>query len=128
MCKHSEEIGPELLERGIPTVQRQVSNRNCWVLQFADLRQKHCILAGGSGTYSNLIAHNDIPFSTYHNCLIQIICTPPQTRRNLGTCNFCRIITTLRDDKLVAMDDNMTDSIVFKQFVSVDKCTLETVT
>ena len=66
--------------------------------KFADFQPKHCILAGASGTHSvcvctihqnvklmmlgvklsELIAQNDIPLSTYHNCLAQMICNPPQ--------------------------------------------------
>ena len=116
--------------------------------KFADLRPKHCILAGASGTHSvcvctihqnvklmilsvklsDLTAHNDIPLSTYHSCLAQMVCNPPQPGCYLGTCDLCPGTTRLRDDLLTALDDNMIDSVVFKQWVSVDRSTLETVT
>ena len=116
--------------------------------KFADLRPKHCILAGASGTHSvcvctihqnvklmmlgvklsDLTAHSDTPLSTYHSCLAQMICNPPQPGCYLGTCDFCPGITRLRDDLLTIMEDNMIDSVVFKQWVSVDRSTLETVT
>ena len=77
---------------------------------------------------SDLTAHNDTPLSTYHNCLAQMICNPPQPGCYLSTCDFCPGITRLRDDLLAIMEDNMIDSVVFKQWVSVDRSTLETVT
>ena len=76
----------------------------------------------------DLTAHNDIPLSTYHNRLAQMVCIPPQPRWYLGTCDLCPGTITLRDDLLTAMDNNVTDSIVFKQWVSVGRSTLETVT
>ena len=75
---------------------------------------------------SELTAQNDIPLSTYHNCLAQMICNPPQPGCYLGTCDFCPGITRLRDDLLAIMEDNMIDTVFFKQWVSVDR--LETVT
>ena len=52
----------------------------------------------------------------------------PPTRWYLGTCDLCPGTITLRDDLLTAMDNNMTDSIVFKQWDSVGRSALETVT
>ena len=115
--------------------------------KFADLRPKHCILAWASGTHSvcvctihqnvklmmlgvklsELTAQNDIPLSTYHNCLAQMICNPPQPGCHLGTCDFCPGITRLRDELLAIMED-MINTVVFKQLASVDRSTLETVT
>ena len=109
--------------------------------KFADLRPKHCILAGASGTHSvcvctihqnvklmmlgvklsDLTAHSDTPLSTYHSCLAQMICNPPQPGCYLGTCDFCPGITRLRDDLLTIMEDNMIDSVVFKHgFLLID--------
>ena len=66
--------------------------------KFAELRPKHCVLAGASGTHSvcvctihqnvklmkvggkiaEMTAHEDIPFKTYSDCLSHIICNPPR--------------------------------------------------
>ncbi len=65
--------------------------------KFAELRPKHCVLAGASGTHSvcvciihqnvklmmlgaklpNLTAHSELPLSSYRHCLAQMICNPP---------------------------------------------------
>ena len=57
-----------------------------------------------------------------------MVCNPPQPGCYLGTCHLCPGTTRLRDDLLTALDDNMIDSVVFKQWISVDRSTLETVT
>ena len=115
--------------------------------KFAELRPKHCILAGASGTHlvcvctihqnvklmmlgvklPYLTAQSDIPLSTYHNCLAQIICNPPLPACYLGACISCPGITKLKNDLMAIMYDNMIDNVVFKQWVSVDRSTLETV-
>ena len=66
--------------------------------KFADLRPKHCILAGASGTHTvcvctihqnvklmmiggkiaELSAYDDVPLKEYNHCLAKIICNPPQ--------------------------------------------------
>lgn len=63
----------------------------------------------------------------YHHCLAQIICNPPLPRCYLGTCKYCPGISSLQDDLTILLDDNMIDTITFKQWVSVDRSTLETV-
>ena len=55
-----------------------------------------------------------------------MICNPPQPGCYLGTCEFCPGTTKLTDDIAAIMDDNMVNNIVFKQWVSVDRSTLET--
>ena len=114
--------------------------------KFADLRPKHCILAGASGTHAvcvctihqnvklmmmggkiaGLTADDSIPLTTYDTCLAQIICNPPQPQCYLNTCSFCPGISHLKDRLRALMDDNLVDSIIYKQWVSVDRCTLET--
>ena len=97
--------------------------------KFADSRPKHCILAGASGTdsvcvctihqnvklmmlsvkVSDLTTHNNIPLSTYHHFLAQMVCNPPQPECYLGTFDLCPTTTRLRDDLLTAVDDNLID-------------------
>ena len=63
--------------------------------KFAELRPKHCVLAGASGTHSvcvctihqklmllganihHLTIQDDVPLKKYNHCLATIICNPP---------------------------------------------------
>ena len=114
--------------------------------KFAELRPKQCVLAGASGTHTvcvctihqnvklmmlgaklpQLTAHKSLPLLSYRHCLAQIICNPPQPGCYLGTCASCPGMSKFTDDLVTLMDDNMIDDIVFKQWVSVDRSTLET--
>ena len=115
--------------------------------KFAELRPKHCILAGASGTYAvcvctihqnvklmmlggkiaDLTANEDTPLKSYDHCLAQIICNPPQPDCYLGTCCSCPRISGLKQCFNSLMDDSLIDSVVYKQWVSVDRSTLETI-
>ena len=116
--------------------------------KFADLRPKHCILAGASGTHTvcvctihqnvklmmiggkiaELSVHDDIPLREYNHCLAKIICNPPQPDCYFKNCNSCPGVTGLKDHLYVLMDENMIDTIQYKQWVSTDRSTLETIT
>ena len=83
--------------------------------KFADVRPKHCVLAGASGTHSvcvctihqnvklmmvggkiaSLTVNDSIPLTTYDHCLAQIICNPPQPKCYLNTCTSCPSIAHL---------------------------------
>ena len=115
--------------------------------KFADLRPKHCILAGASGTHTvcvctihqnvklmmiggkiaELSAHDDIPLKEYNHCLAKIICNPPQPDCYFKNCNSCPGVTGLKDHIYALMDENMIDTIQYKQWVSTDRSTLETI-
>ena len=75
---------------------------------------------------SDLTSQSDIPLSTYHNCLVQIY-NPPLPECYLGACSSFPGITRLKDEITAIMDDNMIDNVVFKEWVSVDRSTLETI-
>ncbi len=95
--------------------------------KFADLRPKHCVLAGGSGTHSVCVCTihqnvklmmigvklSDLP--TYHHCLAKILCNPPLPMCYLGDCKFCPGIITLKDDLIISLDESLIDNVVFKQ-------------
>ena len=115
--------------------------------KFAELRSKHCILAGVSGTHAvcictihqnvklmmqdakigELTASDDVPLATYQHCLARIICNPPQPVCYLNKCDACPGISVVKETLTHSMDANLIDSIVYKQWVSVDRCTLETI-
>ncbi len=115
---------------------------------FAELRPQHCILAGASGTHavcvctihqniklmfsgarlSEIMMPEGVTLSTYHHCLVSILCNPPLPTCYLGECTTCPGISKLRDDLITLLDENLVDNITFKQWVSVDRSTLETYT
>ena len=116
--------------------------------KFAELRPPHCVLAGASGTpsvcvctihqnvklmflgarLSEVIAPESISLPTYHHCLAKILCNPPLPTCYLGECAFCPGMSKFRDDLTTLLDENLIDNITFKQWVSVDRSTLETYT
>ena len=70
--------------------------------KFAELRPKHCILAGASGTHSVCVCtiHQNVKLmllgvriheldsasSTYHHLLAKVVCNPPHPNCYLGDC------------------------------------------
>ena len=65
---------------------------------------------------------------TYHHALAKILCNPPLPTCYLGECTACPGISKLRDGLTTLLDENLIDNLTFKQWVSVDRCTLETYT
>ena len=80
------------------------------------------------GKIAELSAYDDIPLKEYSHCLAKIICNPPQPDCYLQNCNSCPGITGLKEYLYALMDDNMIDTIQYKQWVSTDRSTLETIT
>lgn len=64
----------------------------------------------------------DILICLCHSCLAQIIRNPPLPGCYLGNRNSCLGIARLKED-----DNNMIVNVVFNQWVSVDRSTLERV-
>ena len=115
--------------------------------KFAELRPKHCVLAGASGTHAvcvctihqnvklmmlggkiaDLTANDDIPLKSYDHCLAQMVCNPSQPACYLGTCGSCPGISGLKERLNSLMDDSLIDSVVYRQWVSADRSTLETI-
>ena len=116
--------------------------------KFAELRPPHCVLAGASGTHtvcvctihqnvklmflgaklSEITAPESIFLPTYKHCLAKIICNPPLPTCYLGECSSCPGITKFKNDLTTLLDENLIDDITFKQWISVDRTTLETYT
>ena len=113
--------------------------------KFADLRPKHCVLAGASGTHDvcvctihqnvklmmvggkiPAIVLNSVPLKTYDHCFAQIICNPPSPSCYLGDCSSCPGIDQFKEQLMNAVDDNLIDIITYKEWASVDRSTLET--
>ena len=112
--------------------------------KFAELRPRHCVLAGASGTHSvcvctihqnvklmmqsikELTTSNGTSLQTYQHCISQAICNPPLPSCYLGTCNSCPGFAALEEVLHSMLDDNVIDYVTFKQWVSVDRSTLDT--
>ena len=111
--------------------------------KFAELRPRHCVLAGASGTHSVCVCtiHQNVKLmvqgvklshlsgsslTNYHHCLAQTLCNPPSPSCYLDNCDACPGMDKLRDTLIALLDEKMIDNVVFKQWVSVDRSTLET--
>ena len=116
--------------------------------KFADLRPKHCVLAGASGTHSVCVCtiyqnvklmmlgariqdltstkFNGPVFKTYNHCIAQVICNPSLPECYLHTCKHCPGIDALKESLLAVLDDNIIDSVPYKQWTTTDRSTLET--
>ena len=79
------------------------------------------------GRIAALTAEDNIPLKTYNHCLAQNICNPPQPACYLSACTPCPGISELKERLRSLTDDNLVDNIVHKQWVSVDRSTLETI-
>ena len=85
--------------------------------KFAELRPRHCVLAGASGTHSvcvctihqnmklmmqniklgNLTTSDGISLQTYQHCISQAICNPPLPSCYFGTCKSCPGFASLEE-------------------------------
>ena len=74
-----------------------------------------------------LTADDHLPLITYHNAIAQMICNPAQPACYLSNCNKCPGVSAIKDRLLEHMDNKLIDTVTFQQWVSVDRCKLETV-
>ena len=116
------------------TSKRSILSSTLGFRKFAELRPKHCILAGASGTHSvcvctihqnvklmllgaqlhELTSANDIiPLSTYHHCLARMICNCPLPDGYLGECEVCPGTDPLTQDLYSMFDEHMIDTITY---------------
>ncbi len=113
--------------------------------KFAELRPKHCVLAGASGTHSVCVCtiHQNVKLmlkglkineatsrglTNYHTCLAIMMCNPPLPTCCLGECDYCPGIEKLSESLIALLDENLIDNITYKQWTAVTRSTLETMT
>lgn len=116
--------------------------------KFAELRPKNCVLAGGSGTHvvcvctyhqnvklmiegcrlKALLKNQNKPQLSYKDILAKIMCDPPTVKCHLNDCENCPGTENLADFMIDLFDEEMIDSVTYKQWVSVDRCSFETFT
>lgn len=114
--------------------------------KFASLRPKNCVLAGASGTHTVCVCtlhQNPILmleacktnfgktnsaelFSDYHSLLNKIICTDPSNKCYFNECSNCPGVEKLKQQLKTIFDSCCVEQVIFKQWVSTDRCTLET--
>ena len=109
-----------------------------WVFKICRTSAKALHLAGASGTHSVCVCTvhqnvklmmfemrlSDLP--TYHHCLAKIMCNPPLPKCYLGECDVCPGIVKFKEELITLLDENDVEQIVYKQWVSTDRSTLET--
>ena len=106
--------------------------------KFAELRPKHCVLAGASGTHSVCVCtiHQNVKLMilelrladlpSYKHALAKIMCNPPSPHCYFGECDACPKTEKLREYLTTSLEENDRDQITYKQWVSTDRSTLET--
>lgn len=117
--------------------------------KFCQLRPKNCILAGGSGTHTVCVCttHQNVklmmssigfssiswdgdssPLKSYHSCLAKIMCNPPSQECWMNECKQCPGVEPLHDALVNQFEDNLVDEVTYKQWITVDRCTMESIT
>lgn len=116
--------------------------------KFAELRPKNCVLAGGSGTHSVCVCTThqntklmivggklkDIPIDgetnlgDYKICLSLIMCSEATSKCQLNVCENCPGIENIKQKLINHFEEDMIENITYKQWISVDRCSFETVT
>ena len=76
----------------------------------------------------DLSASDGTSLKTYHHCISLVICNLPLPECYLGACNSCPGISTLKKLLMAVLDENVIDSVTYKQWITVDRSTLDTVT
>lgn len=114
--------------------------------KFASLRPKNCVLAGASGTHSVCVCtlHQNPKlmleackgnfsktdsanlFNDYHLLLKKLICDVPTKKCYFTQCTDCPGGESLKQQLKILFDQCCVEQVVFKQWVSTDRSTLET--
>ena len=76
----------------------------------------------------DLKTSDDLCILSYQHCIAQSICNPPTPSCYFGKCSQCPGHSSVEVLLQKLLDDNMIDNVTFKQWVSVDRSTLETFT
>ncbi|KYM96890.1 hypothetical protein ALC62_12427 [Cyphomyrmex costatus] len=116
------------------------------ISKFCELRPRHCVLAGSSGTHTvcvcthhenvklmidaiNLQAitkDTDLPLKSYSDCLQEITCKNPTSSCHLGKCELCPDGESLKNHLLSILHERYIDRIEFQVWQHTDRSTLKT--
>lgn len=99
--------------------------------KFAEMRPKHCILAGQSGTHTVCVCttHQNVKLmienaklntitngnlTNYKQCLAKVLCNPSSIDCNTGNCVYCPGDTEIRTILLESFDEHFIEQVQFR--------------
>lgn len=111
--------------------------------KFAELRPKHCVLAGSSGTYTVCVCthHENVKLmlkatklkylgndpetslNDYRDCLKLTMCPDATSSCHLGECKNCPGITKIKSNLIDSCEDEGLQEIKFNSWLQTDRCT-----
>lgn len=111
--------------------------------KFAELRPKNCVLAGSSGTHSVCVCttHQNLKLmientkigtltnnelQTYKHCIARTLCNPASIQCHLGECSSCPGTEHIKSLLTETFEEHSIEKVTFRQWISVDRCNLET--
>ncbi|XP_017470011.1 PREDICTED: uncharacterized protein LOC108378244 [Rhagoletis zephyria] len=115
--------------------------------KFTQLRPKHCVLAGSSGTHTVCVCiyhenvklmlkeinlnylTNDSPedLNSYRDCLKLTMCPNVSTSCHLGECSNCPGTTFIKENLVKSFDREFVEEVKFESWLQSERCTLKTV-
>lgn len=114
--------------------------------KFAQLRPKHCVLAGSSRTHTvcTCLHHENIKLmilganikkitnserlslSNYKDCINATMCKEPKVECHERRCNTCPDMTKMKEYLINIFDKNCVSEVKFDLWQQTNRCTLET--
>lgn len=114
--------------------------------KFAELRPRHCVLAGSSGTHTVCVCthHENVKLmldaihlqaitkdtslflKSYHDCLQEITCRNPTSSCHLGKCELCPDGESLKNHLREVLREHYVERIEFQVWQHTDRSTLKT--
>ena len=114
--------------------------------KFSQLRPKHCVLAGSSGTHTVcvciyhenvklMLKEIDLKYLTddspeemhdYRDCLKLTMCPNATTSCHLGECSNCPGTTFIKENLIKSFDGEYMEEIKFESWLQSERCTLKT--
>ena len=82
----------------------------------------HSLMIGGK------IVEQSVEDEEYSHCLARIICNPLQSDCYFRICISCPGVSNFKDHLHKLMDSNLIEAVQYKQWISTDRSTLETIT
>lgn len=114
--------------------------------KFSELRPKHCILAGQSGTHSFCVCiiHHNIKLmmssgetkqiitsgdskKNFKDIMKEIMCDPPTENCHMNECVKCPGTELLKKRLLDEFEKKYIERVTYRQWLSTDRCNLETI-
>jgi hypothetical protein len=79
------------------------------------------------GAQLSKLTSDSLKLKSYNDCLSQIICNPPTMNCYLRQCDLCPGCNNLIQQLKEIFEENMVDKILYKQWITVDRTSLETI-